>query len=50
MRATFDIDRVQQRESKTRLLKFLALGTATASLILMMAAPSHAQQGKTIQD
>ena len=36
--------------SKMRLSKFLAVGTAAASLILIMAAPSHAQQSKTIQN
>jgi len=33
-----------------RLSKFLAMGTATASLILIVAAPSHAQKSKTIQN
>jgi len=36
--------------SKMRLSKYLALGAATAGLILIVAAPSHAQQGKTIQN
>jgi len=33
-----------------RLSKFLAIGTATASLILIAPAPSHAQQGKSTQN
>ena len=33
-----------------RLSKVLAMGTATASLILIVAAPSHAQKSKTIQN
>jgi hypothetical protein len=33
-----------------RLSKFLAVGAATASLILIVAAPSHAQQRKTLQN
>jgi len=33
-----------------RLSKFLALGAAAASLIMIMFAPSHAQQGTTTQN
>src|SRR3989304_8659396 len=33
-----------------RLSKFLAITSATASLILIMPAPSHAQQGKSTQN
>ena len=32
------------------MLKFLAMGTATASLIVIVAPPSHAQQRKTLQN
>jgi hypothetical protein len=39
-----------QGRSKMRLSKFLAVGTAAASLILIVAAPSHAQKSKTIQN